>query len=121
MRAFLHSLPESADGQTVELRPPDELSDIKHEVFREFISYLYSDNVNKGKLKVRPIIWRYSTIVSVLYLQEMGEELGRVANYYGVERLEEYCKRLKFGWVVVRDSTFAKVHKTRLSPECSSS
>jgi hypothetical protein len=41
-------------------------------------------------------------------VQEIGNDLEVVANYYGVERLEEMCKRLKFGYVVVRESSFAQ-------------
>jgi hypothetical protein len=42
-------------------------------------------------------------------VQEIAEDLRPVAAYYGVDRLEEMCKRLKFGYVVVRESTFAQV------------
>lgn len=91
LRVLLHSMSESESASgVVELRPPAELSHIPVDVFREFIGYLYRDTVEKDKLK------------------EIGNDLEVVANYYGVERLEEMCKRLKFGYVVVRESTFAQ-------------
>lgn len=91
LRVLLHSMSESESASgVVELRPPAELSHIPVDVFREFIGYLYRDTVEKDKLK------------------EIGNDLEVVANYYGVERLEEMCKRLKFGYVVVRESSFAQ-------------
>jgi hypothetical protein len=50
-------------------------------------------------------------------VQEIAEDLRPVAAYYGVDRLEEMCKRLKFGYVVVRESTFAQVRLAQLELE----
>jgi hypothetical protein len=56
MRALLQStVPLEREGDEkhlVEIRPPAELSDLTIDAFREFISYLYSDTVEKEKFEV---------------------------------------------------------------------
>lgn len=77
---------QSVDG-TLEMEAPTEFASMDVEVFKEFISYLYTDYVPNARLKVRCwTTWNALAITADRYIctQKIHHDLEKLASYYGV-------------------------------------